>query len=91
MTWQRFVKPGQRVEQFTKICEVQSDKAAVEITSRYDGVVKELKYQIGQIAKVGSPLVDIDVDEEGSEFEVSLKETNSLIFWMQHCHAIHTS
>jgi hypothetical protein len=27
-----FVKPGDRVEQFDRICEVQSDKAAVEVS-----------------------------------------------------------
>lgn len=26
-----FIKPGDRVEQFSKICEVQSDKASVEV------------------------------------------------------------
>jgi hypothetical protein len=30
MQW--FVKPGDSVEQFDKLCEVQSDKATVEIT-----------------------------------------------------------
>jgi 2-oxoisovalerate dehydrogenase E2 component (dihydrolipoyl transacylase) len=68
----RFVKPGDTVEQFQKICEVQSDKAAVEITSRYDGVVQELKYKVGDIAKVGSPLVEIEIenDDESSESKV---------------------
>lgn len=28
---QWFVEPGARVEQFDKLCEVQSDKAAVEV------------------------------------------------------------
>ncbi|KAI9209080.1 2-oxoacid dehydrogenases acyltransferase-domain-containing protein [Polychytrium aggregatum] len=60
---QWFVKEGERVEQFTRIAEVQSDKAAVEITSRFDGVVKKLHYKVGQMAKVGAPLVDIDTDE----------------------------
>ncbi|KAJ3192387.1 hypothetical protein HK101_006624, partial [Irineochytrium annulatum] len=59
---QWFVKPGDRIEQFTRICEVQSDKAAVEITSRYDGVVKVLHYKEGDMAKVGRPLVDIETD-----------------------------
>ncbi|KAJ1810186.1 hypothetical protein LPJ56_005911, partial [Coemansia sp. RSA 2599] len=39
---QWFVKPGDKVSQFDKICEVASDKATVEITSRYDGVIKKL-------------------------------------------------
>lgn len=35
----------------------------MEITSRYDGVVKKLHYQVGEMAKVGSTLIDIEVDE----------------------------
>jgi len=31
---QWFVKPGARVEQFDPICEVQSDKASVEVKKR---------------------------------------------------------
>jgi 2-oxoisovalerate dehydrogenase E2 component (dihydrolipoyl transacylase) len=55
----RFVKPGSVISQFDKICEVQSDKATVEITSRYDGVVKRLYYNVGDLAKVGQPLIEI--------------------------------
>ena len=55
---------GDRIAQFDKVCEVQSDKANVEITSRYDGVVKELKYEVGQLAKVGQPLMVLQVDTE---------------------------
>ncbi|PWW75993.1 hypothetical protein C7212DRAFT_295619 [Tuber magnatum] len=58
---QWFVQPEARVEQFDRLCEVQSDKASVEITSRYDGVIKKLHYEAGDMAIVGKPLVDIDL------------------------------
>ncbi|KAJ1935515.1 hypothetical protein EC988_008462, partial [Linderina pennispora] len=63
---QWFVKPGDKVAQFDKICEVASDKATVEITSRYDGEVVKLYYSDNEIALVGKPLVDIKIDGEGS-------------------------
>jgi 2-oxoisovalerate dehydrogenase E2 component (dihydrolipoyl transacylase) len=59
-----FVEEGQTVSQFDNICEVQSDKASVTITSRFDGKVKKLHYSIDDIALVGKPLIDFDVDDE---------------------------
>lgn len=58
---QWFVEPGARVEEFSPLCEVQSDKASVEITSRFAGTVKKLYYEAGEMAKVGRPFVDIDI------------------------------
>ncbi|KAF3910224.1 hypothetical protein ABW21_db0203200 [Orbilia brochopaga] len=66
---QWFVQPGAKVQQFDNICEVQSDKASVEISSRYDGVIKKLYYEAGDMAIVGKPLVDIDMAEEQDETE----------------------
>ena len=51
------------VQAFDPLCEVQSDKASVEITSPFDGIVKELLVQEGEIAKVGAGLCLIEVDE----------------------------
>lgn len=59
---QWYVKEGQTVSQFDKICEVQSDKATVEITSRYDGTVVGVHYRVGDVAKVGKPLCTIDTE-----------------------------
>jgi biotin carboxyl carrier protein len=39
---QWFVTEGQAIKAFDRICEVQSDKATVEISSRYDGKVSLL-------------------------------------------------
>ena len=61
---QWFVEPEARVEEWDKLCEVQSDKASVEITSRFAGVIKKLHYDAGEMAKVGKPLVDIDIQGE---------------------------
>ena len=64
---QWFVQPGARVEQFDKLCEVQSDKASVEITSPFDGVIKKLHYEPDEMAITGKPLVDIDIEGEITE------------------------
>lgn len=50
------------MSQFDSICEVQSDKASVTITSRYDGIIRKLHYNLDDIAYVGKPLVDIEID-----------------------------
>lgn len=43
---------------------MQSDKASVDIPSRFTGVIKRLHYEAGEMAIVGKPLVDIDVQDE---------------------------
>ncbi|KZP22094.1 CoA-dependent acyltransferase [Athelia psychrophila] len=61
------VKPLGKIQAFDALCEVQSDKASVEITSPFDGIVKELLVQEGEVAKVGSGLCIIEVEEEVEE------------------------
>jgi 2-oxoisovalerate dehydrogenase E2 component (dihydrolipoyl transacylase) len=58
------VKPLASVQAFDLLCEVQSDKASVEITSPFDGIVKELLVQEGELAKVGEGLCLIETDED---------------------------
>ena len=66
-----FVKVGDEVAQFDNICEVQSDKASVTITSKYDGVVTKLYYAVDDLAQTGDPLIDVEVEESSkSEAEV---------------------
>ncbi|ORM41539.1 Lipoamide acyltransferase component of branched-chain alpha-keto acid dehydrogenase complex [Babesia sp. Xinjiang] len=60
--WNKSV--GDEVEEMESVCTVQSDKAAVDITSRYTGVVKKLYVDTGKIIKIGSPLMDIDTEDD---------------------------
>ncbi|RDY11072.1 Lipoamide acyltransferase, partial [Mucuna pruriens] len=58
-----YVQEGEYVEDFQPLCEVQSDKATIEITSRYKGKVSNILYVPGDIVKVGETLLKILVDE----------------------------
>lgn len=60
----RNVNPPNQVAAFDALCEVQSDKASVEITSPFDGIVKDILVREGGIAKVGEGLCVIEVDED---------------------------
>lgn len=77
-----YVKVGDVVEQFDNLCEVQSDKASVTITSRYDGKIVKLHHTVEETALVGKPLLDFDVqdqeedDSSGSSSSSSSDEDN---------------
>lgn len=64
-----FVKPGDQVRQFDKICEVQSDKASVEITSPYDGLIKVLHFNVDDVAMVGAALLDLEIEDDSKNSE----------------------
>jgi len=63
---QWFVQEGDEVMEFDNVCEVQSDKATVEISSRYNGKIVKIYDGVGSMVQVGSPLLDIEVDDADS-------------------------
>jgi Biotin-requiring enzyme len=48
------VQVGDNVSEFSPVCEVQSDKANVEITSPHVGLVRKLYGAVGDMIEVGS-------------------------------------
>lgn len=54
------VKPGDAVKTDQAIAEIMTDKATVEVPSLMNGVVKELKYKVGEIIKVESVMITLD-------------------------------
>ena len=77
ISFRRSVKPSQIIQAFDPLCEVQSDKASVEITSPFEGVVKQLLVQEGDVAKVGAGLCLIEVDEETGQGEEVEQEAST--------------
>ncbi|XP_026667783.1 lipoamide acyltransferase component of branched-chain alpha-keto acid dehydrogenase complex, mitochondrial isoform X2 [Ceratina calcarata] len=69
-----YVKPGDRVSQFDNICEVQSDKASVTITSRYDGLIKALHHKVDDVALIGESLLDIQLDDGNENAETTASD-----------------
>jgi pyruvate dehydrogenase E2 component (dihydrolipoamide acetyltransferase) len=56
------VAPGEQVAAFQALCEVESAKAAVELTAPVAGRVLETRFAEGDVAHLGDVLVVIDTD-----------------------------
>ncbi|KGX87753.1 dihydrolipoamide acetyltransferase family protein [Pontibacillus litoralis] len=61
------VKPGDQIKQDDTIVEIQSDKAVVELPSPVTGIVKQLLFEEGEVAKVGEAIVEIEIEGEAQE------------------------
>ncbi len=55
-----FVKPGDKVQEDDILCEVQNDKAVVEIPSPVEGTVEEVLVEEDTVAVVGDILIRFD-------------------------------
>jgi pyruvate dehydrogenase E2 component (dihydrolipoamide acetyltransferase) len=53
------VKEGEMVKADQILFEVETDKAAVEVPSPYEGIVERVFVKVGDVAKVGNPMISI--------------------------------
>ena len=51
-----------QVEEFQNLCIVQSDKATVDLPSKYSGTIVKLRHSPGDIVEVGASLLLMSVD-----------------------------
>ncbi|TRM12259.1 2-oxo acid dehydrogenase subunit E2 [Lentibacillus cibarius] len=77
-----FVKEGDEVKEDDVLCEVQNDKAVVEIPSPVEGTVTKVHVDEGEVAVVGNTLITFDAegyesDDEEAEEDVEDKEEES--------------
>ncbi len=68
-----FVEEGSEIQEDDTLCEVQNDKAVVEIPSPVEGTVQKIHVDEGAVAIVGDTLITIDA--EGYESEEPAEET----------------
>lgn len=57
-----FIKEGDTVKEMDNLCAVESDKASVELTSPFTGKVRKVLHKTQDVVKVGSVLVEIEVE-----------------------------
>jgi pyruvate dehydrogenase E2 component (dihydrolipoamide acetyltransferase) len=77
-----FVKPGDKIQEDDVLCEVQNDKAVVEIPSPVTGTVEKIFITEGTVATVGQVLISLDAPGyenlkfKGEHSEESKQEEN---------------
>lgn len=71
---QWFVEEGAPIEEWSPLCEVQSDKASVEITSKYSGVIKKIYFGQDDVVQTGDTLLEIEVEGEAESEQPSEQE-----------------
>src|SRR5438105_324010 len=60
------VAVGDHIKEDQQLVDVMTDKATVEMTSPVDGVIVSLHGAPGEMATVGAPLVELDVEGAGN-------------------------
>ncbi|RLM40304.1 dihydrolipoamide acetyltransferase family protein [Haloarcula sp. Atlit-120R] len=74
LTWH--VSPGDAVTEDQVLAEVETDKAAVDVPSPVDGVVRELHAEVGEMVQTGEVLVTIEEAGDGESADAAAGGTD---------------
>lgn len=58
------VMVGDTIKVEQSLITVESDKASMEIPSSHSGVVKDIKVKLGDLAKEGTPIIALEIEED---------------------------
>ncbi|WP_404452454.1 2-oxo acid dehydrogenase subunit E2 [Virgibacillus necropolis] len=72
-----FIKEGEELKEDDVLCEVQNDKAVVEIPSPVEGTVKKIHVDEGSVAIVGDTLITLDAEGYESDDEEDTEESTA--------------
>ena len=61
------VKPGDTVNKYDPLAEVNTDKVNAEVPSSFSGTIKELVAQEGETLEVGAIVCVIETEEAGTD------------------------
>lgn len=78
MEW--YVEIGKQVKMGDLLVQMETDKVVADIPSPKDGIITQLFGETGDVIKVGSPLVIIEIEDETSEHKTKdEKITNAAV------------
>ncbi|MBP1040576.1 2-oxo acid dehydrogenase subunit E2 [Vagococcus sp. BWB3-3] len=60
-------EPGEKIAAYEALLEVITDKVTTEIPSLFEGVVKELFYEVDDLVVMGQPIATIEVADSASD------------------------
>jgi 2-oxoisovalerate dehydrogenase E2 component (dihydrolipoyl transacylase) len=72
-------KPGDEVEEFEPICEVETDKVNTEIPSLYNGKMVKILAEEGQTVAVGEIICQMEIDSGGNLTKAETHEESTPI------------
>ncbi|ELK55149.1 branched-chain alpha-keto acid dehydrogenase subunit E2, partial [Haloferax sp. BAB-2207] len=75
VTWH--VAPGDEVTEDQVLAEVETDKALVDVPSPFDGTVKELLAEEGEVVPVGDVIITIQEDGDDEEAAADAETSDS--------------
>jgi len=73
------VSEGQNIEIDQSLAEIATDKVDSEIPSPVKGVVKQLLFKVGEVPRVGQPIVIIEIEGVGEVKQPVKKEQKKIV------------